>query len=120
MRSGSDTDIETNKTRKRKRNTDQHTRNVIRNSKVRGVSFSNWNGKTVEARKTGPGCLCRMHCFSKFDFDDQVRILDRFNNLKNKNEQDTYNSLLRHLTSNLIDLEKMYQKTDSAIFHTMF
>lgn len=33
-----------------------YRRNVIRNSKVKGLKHINWKGKTIEARQTGSGC----------------------------------------------------------------
>lgn len=61
--------------KKRKREPEKHKRNIIRDSKVKGVQYKNWKGDFVEERKTGPDCKCRMKCFSKFEMQEKQDVL---------------------------------------------
>lgn len=42
--------------RKRQRRPETYKRNVIRTSKVKGLPHTNWRGKHIPARVTGPDC----------------------------------------------------------------
>lgn len=50
----SESDYEPKK--KRTCNTSNYKRNVIRQSKVKGVEHTNWRGKIIHGRKTGQHC----------------------------------------------------------------
>lgn len=77
------------KTRKRKRN--KHLwKSVQRKDNLnKGLAYTSTSGKDVPARQNY-GCSCQNACSSKISTGEKVSILNKFNDLGNKNIQDSY------------------------------
>lgn len=69
---------------------DSWKRNVIKKSIAQGKCYVNWKGKEIAARKTGPECRCKFKCFQKISEESRAVILSKFNNLGDRNIQNTY------------------------------
>lgn len=54
--SSSDSEIDHEPKKKRTCNPSNYKRNIIRNSKVKGIEYSNWKGNKVTERKIGKDC----------------------------------------------------------------
>lgn len=65
-------------------------RNIIKQKKANGEEHANWKGQNIQARIQGPDCLCRRKCFSKFSGSEKDHILNSFNEMGDKQRQDTY------------------------------
>lgn len=63
---------------------------VIKESRVKGINYTNWKGNDVFLTKKGEDCLCTMKCFERVSAGDRNEINDRFYSLNTKNEQDSY------------------------------
>ena len=77
------------KSRKRKHYPEKWKRNVSKRSKALGLAYERNNGSKVSARKTGKPCRCH-RCFSVLTISEKRKILDDFNQLGDKNLQDSH------------------------------
>ena len=78
------------KRRKGVKNKDSYKSEVIKHSRVEGKEYKNNDGKIFAARKTGARCNYKQACFSYIEEVQQTLILNGFNSLKTKDEQDLY------------------------------
>ena len=77
--------------RKRPRNPDSWKRAVAKAKRNRGEQYTSpTTGKVVEARKTGPDCLCRRRCFDRVTEEERASIITAFYQLSNKDLQDAH------------------------------
>lgn len=65
-------------------------RNISKNAKALGEEHISLRGKHILSRKTGPDCKCRKKCFVKVNNREKDTILKMFNDIGNKEKQDTY------------------------------
>ncbi|KAI4455560.1 dna-directed rna polymerases i ii and iii subunit rpabc2 [Holotrichia oblita] len=64
---------------------------VITLAKIKGEEHVNHVGKLVNKRKTGEDCRCkRFKCFSKISTNDRIMLLQNFNSMSSKNDQDSH------------------------------
>lgn len=89
IHSSSESDV-TKISKKRKRKPKKWVRNVRKQNRHRGKPYVTKTGKTVPARKTGPECKCKRHCFTKVTTNIRQELLTSFNKLGEKEKQDTY------------------------------
>ncbi|KAI4464122.1 hypothetical protein MML48_4g00007777 [Holotrichia oblita] len=64
---------------------------VITLAKIKGEEHVNHVGKLVNKRKTGEDRRCkRFKCFSKISTNDRIMLLQNFNSMSSKNDQDSH------------------------------
>lgn len=78
------------KGKKRRRRLSLWNRNKAKTSKAFGLEYTSRSGKVVGTRKPGRPCTCKNKCFSKVSEDDRASLLNIFNNIGEKEKQDTY------------------------------
>ena len=77
-------------TRKRQRRPETWTKNVKKMKRAKGEEYTTKSGKVILARKQGQPCKCKRKCFTKFTSDQPQRIFRSFNDLADKNLQDSH------------------------------
>ncbi|CAG9827956.1 unnamed protein product [Diabrotica balteata] len=102
------------------RHDDEYKRNVIKQSRIKGISYVSYKGKTVPNKKIGLACKCPLKCFTKIKEDDRNEIFDKFYRLNTKDEQDLYlQGLIEKLKQEIIDetckIEVEYNHPDNAL-----
>ncbi|XP_050301120.1 uncharacterized protein LOC126739479 [Anthonomus grandis grandis] len=85
----SDNEVKENKTRKRKINKHLWKRVQRKSNLNKGLACTSKSGINMPARR-GYECDCKNRCTSKISVEEKANILDKFNNLADKNVQDSY------------------------------
>lgn len=68
-----------------------YRRNVIRNSRVRGIAYQAYCGKEVPSKDQKTYlCRCASKCYCNISEDDRKELWNSFYNLENKNTQDVF------------------------------
>nr|CAI5866003.1 unnamed protein product [Callosobruchus analis] len=75
--------------KKRKSDPTKYDRNIIKNARVEGKSYTSSKGKNISAKHVGSS-PCRLKCYEKFSEDDKLQIFQRFYSLQTKDEQDIF------------------------------
>ncbi|GFO05163.1 hypothetical protein PoB_003166800 [Plakobranchus ocellatus] len=57
---------------------------------AKGEAYTTKTGKAMPARKTGQGCNGRLNCFERIVGDHRDKILQSFNDIGDKQQQDIY------------------------------
>ena len=77
--------------RKRLRKPETWKKNVAKVKRARGEAYvSPCSGREIEARKTGPPCQCKRHCFDQFTVEERESIINDFYALGDKQLQDAH------------------------------
>ncbi|KAL5246297.1 hypothetical protein ACI65C_013705 [Semiaphis heraclei] len=77
--------------KKRKINKSNWQRNITKKCRSEGVEHISLRNKIiVPPRTTGPDCHCNQKCFTNVSDDQKMNLLAIFNNIGDKNKQDTY------------------------------
>lgn len=79
-----------NNSKKRIRNDKHWARNNRKMCRVKGQEYINLAGKSVPPRSTGPDCKCKRQCYTKVSDDVKHILIQSFNELKDKDQQDAY------------------------------
>lgn len=77
------------KGKKSRRRVSLWNRNKAKNARALGLEYISRSGKVIEKRKPGRPCTCKTKCFSKI-IEDRTTLFDIFNNIADKEKQDTY------------------------------
>lgn len=78
------------KVKKKRRNIYKWKRNVCKSLNATGVDHVSLRGKHVVPRVTGPDCKCVHKCFTKVLDSEKSKILNIFNKIGHKEQQDTF------------------------------
>lgn len=81
---------EETRSRKRKVNSANYKRNVIKRARIEGKSYVNHKGVIRPSRATRSHCNCKKLCFEGFTEQEQSSILPRLLSLDSKNAQDIF------------------------------
>ena len=77
--------------KKRPRRPEHWKKNVTKAKRAKGEAYiSPSTGKEVPARETRPACKCQRKCYEAFSDAERGDLLQRFNDLGNKEVQDAY------------------------------
>lgn len=78
-------------------------RNIVKSKRAKGEGIVSLRGKIVQKRTTGVDCKCKSECFKQFTDEQKKLTIDIFNNISNKENQDTFlggliiiNNVARH------------------------
>lgn len=69
---------------------DQHKKEKMRLSRLKGTEYRNSKGNLVAAKSTGPDCLCKKKCTEAFSALEKENLINSLYNGRPKNEQDTF------------------------------
>ncbi|KAJ8891972.1 hypothetical protein PR048_004537 [Dryococelus australis] len=73
-----------------KKERQQKRKRTIQNAKVKGIEHTNHVGKHLPKQITGDDCRCSIfHCFEKITETERRQIMENFNDMASKNEQDS-------------------------------
>jgi hypothetical protein len=76
---------------KRQRNEGEYKRNIIKNSRVKGLQYSSYSGKKVDAKVQETfSCKCAEKCYSNLSEERKIELWDYFYSLDSKNTQDAF------------------------------
>lgn len=81
--------IHENKTRKRRKNKSLWKSVQRKHNLNSGLAYISTTGRNVPARQ-GYDCSCKNQCTSKILIEEKASILSKFNDLADKNVQDSY------------------------------
>jgi len=78
-------------------------RNIVKAKRAKGEGIVSLRGKIVQKRTTGVDCKCKSECFKQFTDEQKKLTINIFNNILNKEKQDTFlggliitNNVARH------------------------
>lgn len=78
------------KSKKRCRRQGLWNRNQVKTNKALGLIYTNTIGKVIDKRKPGRSCTCKNNCFSKISEDDRAILFNIFNEIGEKEKENTY------------------------------
>lgn len=86
----SDEEITVRKGKKKNKYINNWKRNKSKNANASGEEHYSLRGKHILQRITGPDCKCKKKCFIKVNDEEKQKIIGSFNQIGNKEKQDTY------------------------------
>lgn len=82
--------LEEARTKKRRDNSADYSRNIIKQARIHGQAYVTPKNKIVPAKTIGPPCQCAKKCCETITEDNKIEIFNKLYDLSTKNEQDIY------------------------------